>query len=360
MYSFSWDRVVESLFAQNIGDLRSAEVRGRETRAQRKETRAQRNFTHVQRRENRAPRVPHSRLSRGRSAFTLIELLVVIAIIGILMSLLLPAVQAVREAARRTHCKNNIRQVALAAHMFHDSNERLPAGWIGDPADNLPGWGWASKVLPFMEQNNLYDTIDFKLAIDHPSNSDVVSVVVPTFMCPTDAAPETVDLVPTVDNGGLPPPSIMADPSALAWATPPSTYLVGRANYSGVFGTIEIEDDPDNGDGVFFRNSKVRFADIHDGLSHTFLIGERTSDYGAMTWLGTIDWLDESMARVVGLADHAPNAKGGHIDDFRSHHPLGANFAAADASVHLINEEVDLNVYRAWATRWGREVPADF
>ncbi len=339
MYSFSYDHCAESLFKHDKGDLRSAEVRDQKTRARRNS---------------------RSHFFTVRSAFTLIELLVVIAIIGILMSLLLPAVQAVREAARRTHCKNNIRQVAIAAHMFHDSNERLPAGWIGDSVDNLPGWGWASKVLPFMEENNLYDTIDFKLAIDDPSNTSAVATLISTFKCPSDPAPEIVDLVPTVGNGGLPPPSILAGAPALAWSAPPSTYLVGRANYSGMFGTFEIEDDPDHGDGVFFRNSKVRFADILDGLSHTFLIGERTSDYGAMTWLGTIGWLDESMARVVGLADHAPNATGGHIDDFRSHHPSGANFAAADGSVHLINEAIDLEIYKAWATRWGREVADDF
>lgn len=305
-------------------------------------------------------RLPREATGTGRRAFTLVELLVVIAIIGILMSLLLPAVQAVRESARRTQCKNNIRQVALALHMFHDSNERLPAGWIGDSVDNLPGWGWATKALPFMEQTNLYDTIQFQLAIDDPSNADVVTAVIPTFLCPSDPVPDLLDLVPTVGNGGLPPPSLTAEPPTLVASPPPSSFIASRGNYSGVFGTLEIEDDPDKGDGVFFRNSKIRFADIQDGLSHTLLIGERSSDYGAMTWLGTIDWLDEPMSRVVGLADHAPNAQGGHMDDFRSHHPSGANFAAADASVHLINEEIDLNVYKAAATRWGREVPGEF
>lgn len=300
-----------------------------------------------------------SQISRfPRAAFTLIELLVVIAIIGILMSLLLPAVQSIREAARRTECKNNLRQVALAAHLYHDAMERLPAGWIGDSTDNLPGWGWASRLLPFMEQNNVYDTIDFTLPIDDPSHLTAVSGVISTFLCPSDPLGETLDLVPTVDNGGLPPP-ILANPYVLP-TSQPSAFMAPRSNFSGVFGTLEIEDDPDAGDGVFYRNSRTRFADIRDGLSHTLMIGERVSDYGGMTWLGVLNWVDEPMARVVGIADHAPNSEGGHIDDFRSHHPMGANFAAADASVHLIDEAIDLDIYRGAATRNGKEIPGEF
>jgi prepilin-type N-terminal cleavage/methylation domain-containing protein len=292
------------------------------------------------------------------SAFTLIELLVVIAIIGILMSLLLPAVQAIRESARRTECKNNLRQVALATHLYHDSFERLPPGWIGDAADDLPGWGWASKILPFVEQNNVYDTIDFTLPIDDPANATAVSAVIATFQCPSDPVGETLDLVPTVDNGGLPPPIMAGTPIMIT--SQPSSFIAARSNFSGVFGTLELEDNEDAGDGMFYRNSRTRFADVLDGLTNTLMFGERVSDYGGMTWLGVINWIDEPAARVVGIVDHAPNTEGGHMDDFRSHHPMGANFAAGDASVHLIDEAIDLTIYHGAATRAGREVPGEF
>jgi prepilin-type N-terminal cleavage/methylation domain-containing protein len=301
-----------------------------------------------------------ARSFRARTAFTLIELLVVIAIIGILMALLLPAVQSVREAARRTQCKNNLRQIALAAHSYESAFERLPSGWMGDSATDLPGWGWGCRLLPYMEQNNLYDLVDFNLAIDDPYHAMVVSASIPTFMCPTDPAPESIDVVPTVGNGGLPPPSMMAGPPVTLMSSPTASFVTQRANFSGVFGTFEIEDDPDHGDGVFYRNSKTRFAEIRDGLSNTLILGERTNDYGGITWLGVINTLDEPMSRVVGLADHAPNAVGGHMDDFRSFHPLGANFAAADGSVHLINEEIDLAIYQAAATRHGGEIGGEF
>jgi hypothetical protein len=286
--------------------------------------------------------------------------LVVIAVIGILMALLLPAVQAVREAARRTQCRNNLRQVALAAHLYHDTLETLPAGWIADPGRGSPGWGWASRLLPFMEQGNLDDLIDRNLAIDDPAHASVVNVAIPTYLCPSDPSLEVLDLVPTVDNGGLPPPAISAGSPLAAPATPHASFYAARGNYSGVFGTNEIEVEPDAGNGCFFRNSKLDFADVTDGLSNTLLIGERTSEFGGVTWLGAIASLDEPGCRIVGSADHAPNADGGHMDDFRSHHLLGVNFALADGSVRLINESVDLDAYRGAATRSGREIPGDF
>ncbi len=286
-----------------------------------------------------------------RSGFTLVELLVVIAVIGILVALLLPAVQAAREAARRTRCLNNLKQIALATHNYHDSLRSYPSGWIGDdPNTKLPlaeghsGWGWNTLLLPFMEQNKLHDTIDFNLEIAHQLNRGAVQSHIGILRCPTDVNTELFDL-PTA-NGPL---------------------TMAISNYVGNFGTVELEDYEGApvgtialGDGLFHHNSRIRLADIKDGSSHTLAVGERNSRRGFSTWTGVVAGGDEAMARVVAIADHVPNDGHGHFDDFASEHPSGANFSFADGSVQLIHENIDINVFRALATRSGGETNQEF
>jgi prepilin-type N-terminal cleavage/methylation domain-containing protein/prepilin-type processing-associated H-X9-DG protein len=285
-----------------------------------------------------------------RRGFTLVELLVVIAIIGILVALLLPAVQAAREAARRTSCFNNMKQVGLSLHNYHDVHRSLPPGWLAhDPATRRPmpegetGWGWAGLIFPFVEQNSAAETlVQYGLPVMDPVNNAARLHYVPLLRCPSDV------------NGG-------GKEFSLETATGTPVRLA-IANYVGMFGTEELEDCEGRpvgftclSDGAFQHQQGVRFADVIDGLSNTFLVGERSSRIEHSTWVGVIPEGEEAFARILGIADHPPNSGGIHLDDLMSQHPAGTNFLYADGSVRLVIETIDLNIYRAVATRAGSE-----
>jgi prepilin-type N-terminal cleavage/methylation domain-containing protein/prepilin-type processing-associated H-X9-DG protein len=280
---------------------------------------------------------------RGRRGFTLIELLVVIAIIAILIGLLLPAVQKVREAAARLRCKNNMKQIGLALHNYHDRNNALPPGYVSgvgtSGAESGPGWGWATFLLPDIEQDNVYRQINLAAPI---GSTPVRTQSLKVFLCPSDTE------IGTFTTAGVP-------------------VTVAHANYVGVFGTNEIEDNPSAGNGTFFRNSKVKFGDITDGLSNTYVVGERSSDIALATWTGAIPGAevplrsDPSEAEghfllVLGRGDHQPNAPESHIDDFYSRHAQGLNCLFADGSVHSISNGVNPQVWYGIQTRNGGEV----
>jgi prepilin-type N-terminal cleavage/methylation domain-containing protein/prepilin-type processing-associated H-X9-DG protein len=291
-----------------------------------------------------------------RRAFTLVELLVVIAIIGVLVGLLLPAVQAAREAARRMQCSNNMKQLGLAVHNYESLHQRMPAGWISSNVNGDPGWGWSAALLPFMEASNTFAQIDSRLPVADPVHAKVRLFSVPNFVCPSDPGPNLFEIA--ADSGqvhghpapGAPPENI--DDGA-------KLFSIAKSNYVGMFGTFELDNAPNGGDGIFYGNSHTKFRDIRDGLSNTLMVGERDSRLGGSVWHGYISGAVEPAARIVGVADHSPNHPGGHFEDFRSLHTGGVNFAKADGSVRMISQSIDQAIYQAMATIAGNEPLSD-
>jgi len=290
-------------------------------------------------------------------AFTLVELLVVIAVIGILIALLMPAVQMVREAARRVQCSNNMRQAGIALHLYHDSNKRFPPGWSGDSPEGEPGWAWQAMILPYIEKSNMADSINFNIPVDDEVHHDVRQAVIPIYLCPSDGEPAVVDISFIEDDGHshFRGPLLPVDEDDHDHEHDEHV-MVSRCNYSGVFGSNEIHVDPRRGNGTFYFNSRTAFKSFRDGTSTTIIVGERRSDRGAVTWVGIVPGIDEPMARIVGSADHPPNHRDGHFEDFRSHHPTGANFVSGDASVRMIHNQIDAETFQALATLNGGEV----
>lgn len=284
----------------------------------------------------------------GRRAFTLIELLVVIAIVAILIGLLLPAVQRARESAQRLRCYNNLKQIGVALHGYHERYNRFPPGYSSHVApggaDTGPGWGWASFLLDDLEQGNVHRSIDFSTAITAPAHAGPRSQVLPVFQCPSDDSPGT-------------------------FTTAGTPVSVAHANYVGVFGTTEIEDGPGTGSGMLFRNSRVRFADVTDGTSNTLFVGERGSNIALATWTGAVTGAivplrsDPSQSAgapllVLGRGDHEPNSPSAHIDDFYGRHAQGVNFLFVDGSVRAIGNRINSTLWQAIQTRGGGEVVA--
>lgn len=295
--------------------------------------------------------------------FTLIELLVVIAIIAVLIALLLPAVQQAREAARRTQCKNNLKQLGLALHNYHDIHRVLPSGWISvdngvqSAHDGLNGAGWGTMILPLIDQSPLYNQFNADLAIHDPVNLPFLSQTLKAWQCPSDPKP----LRWQIEEEGN-PGNVLAE--------------LPTANYIGLFGTIELdgcENSPGTapvspngqcvGDGVFYHNSRTRLRDITDGTTNTIMLGERRTDTDLgwySTWPGMIAEGEEAFQRILGSADHVPNDPAAHLDDFSSHHEGGAQFCLADGSVRFVTENIDHGVYQSLATIGGGEVVGEF
>jgi prepilin-type N-terminal cleavage/methylation domain-containing protein len=290
----------------------------------------------------------HHKRSRSGRGFTLVELLVVIAIIGILVALLLPAVQAARESGRRTQCKNNMKQIGIAMHNYHDSLKIFPPGFVSNNpgVPNSTSWcrsggvqraPWTVLILPFMEQENLYNQFDFNVPFQATSNqmtppNDAVMVPMQVYRCPSDVRfNETNRFLNSyfgVQGGGAAPDCGNSGCSA--------------PNERGMYIS-----------GMLFAGSQVGFNDVMDGTSNVFMIGE--SRYGNAAWGASAKQDSCAYARNLAGAQDSINLYGGQgVHDtrgFSSYHHGGCHFTLVDGSVHFVSQNVDLNIYRTLARR---------
>ncbi len=247
------------------------------------------------------------------TAFTLVELLVVIAIIGILVALLLPAIQAAREAARRTQCVNNLKQIGLGLQNYHDTYHTFPPGILFWPAARRSNganqmWGWSALLLPHVEQTQLHDQMwvtreTLRQLLNRNNYRPLVQSPLQVYRCPSDV---TKDL-----------PSNTPEPTQFYNTGPnncPDPYYAATSNYMGVVGIWDLDEPlingPDN-NGVLYANSSVRMADILDGTSNTFAVGERNFTCSAGAWVGTRNSNgggNQGNRYVLGRVSIRPNA----------------------------------------------------
>jgi len=282
-------------------------------------------------------------------------MLVVITVIGILMALLLPAVQAAREAARRNTCSNNLRQIGVALHHYHENTGRFPSGWIADDAGSRSGWGWAALLLPYMEQTSLSNLVDFHTHIDDQGNFVSRTRPIEIFFCPSDGAKRSEGGTFVLTDDPNRDDSDDHDHLPLQMAS---------SNYVGIYGSTHcVLDELDivgiRFGGIFSYDSQVAFADIRDGSSNTILVGERSSRKGKSTWVGVVHGAKYPVERIVGSSYRTPNHKHEQFEDFGSWHPGGAQFVFCDGSVRLITSEIRAETFQAMGTRAGREVIDD-
>jgi prepilin-type processing-associated H-X9-DG protein len=322
--------------------------------------------------------------SRRRGAFTVVELLVVMAVIGLSVALLLPAVQAARESARRSQCSNNLKQIGLALAGYEDVLKVFPSGYISAPEqswmgpigifqDAGPGWGWLALALPFAEQGPLAQSLNFSLPCWNPANAGAVKAQVAIFRCPSDSAggnPNADNSVTLADLNGNPLGEL------------------GRANYVSSVGAstlwcswpVTIQPD-----GALYRNSTTRPADFTDGLSNTVFVGERSRNLSDTVWAGTIPGAthrayppflslgtgglntdyDGPGAFLGGhggpcpyenpVVIHPPNSPFGHSDQMQSLHPGGTNILMGDGSVRFYGDDHRLYLWTALVSRNGGE-----
>jgi len=303
-----------------------------------------------------------------RFAFTLVELLVVIAIIGILVALLLPAVQSAREAARRTQCQNNFHQVGVALHNYHSTHDEFPEGQVNElsPYYHAPGWG--AKLLNHLEQDIVFD--GFKTAgsdnvVDSSTDAyKVGGILVEAFLCPSDRVQTTwVECCSGFNNG------------------PGSNDDFRKTNMAGVAGAYlwiqdgSISQGRDDARGMLINHRALKVKDCSDGTSHTVMVGEVTSGLGnhssgttatiGHTWVA---WNLQDVSQGINPVGSVPGGRDEGLDPFdgdggnrhrelyeeigfSSFHPGGCHFMFADGSARFISEDVNQSLLHAYSTR---------
>jgi prepilin-type N-terminal cleavage/methylation domain-containing protein/prepilin-type processing-associated H-X9-DG protein len=274
------------------------------------------------------------RRSSPKPGFTLIELLVVLAIIGILVALLLPAVQAAREAARRIACVNNLKQVGVALHGYHDAFRTFPAGgWIAafnQPETARMNSGWSASILPWVEQTSLYSSLNLSWPYNVSQNSTAAETVLSVYLCPSQ-------------------------PRASLWnQAPGDPFRSADADYGGIYGPRGIGPKPYTNNpprGPFLFNQTVSIAQVRDGTSLTLFVGEAPEAINAL-WASGHNIFDQS-------APINARPKYEYGEELTSQHPAGVNAVFGDGSVRFLKDSLSLNVLSALCTRAGGEVISD-
>lgn len=290
------------------------------------------------------------------SAFTLVELLVVIAIIGVLIALLLPAVQAARESARVTQCKNNLKQLGLALHSYHAAQGKLPPGWDDE------GMGWSTWILPYLERQQEFDQIEDVHKIkwwDNGPHEALLGIVIGEFRCPTMALPLWL-----TDGSGS---KQIEKRTPASYGACASSEVTSDSTLSAIPGTPSFSLVDYRHDGIFYGNSETKFRHITDGQSQTIMIGERHTDPELRIDGNNMDYwaigspqIDQGneWSEFVGGSGVEPNSwnkstySGWQIEiAFGSWHNNQTQFVFADGSVQALTDETDGEVFRSFGSR---------
>lgn len=311
---------------------------------------------------------------KQKSGFTLVELLVVIAIIAILVALLLPAVQSAREAARRAHCLNNLKQIGIAMHNYHQTFGVFPMGALskqpGVPAPpeldwssglHLLGWAWTVHILPYIEEQQIHDGLDMSSvhfrfgppgsgAFAYGGNLELAGRHITKYHCPTDVH-EQRDTSVSIGSGGG-----------------PRSIVLSKTNYIGLIDSRckpincdwGMQDFRYDGNGMLFNVSAVKIRDVFDGTSNTLFVGEGTGDLKTGLHFSWATIAISSMRNGINGPGTNPGDGGyewsyGH-DGFSSWHPGGAQFIMVDGSGRFVSESTSFETLQAISTRAGGEV----